>query len=178
MKFIRSRSVVFSFIASSAIGLFLAQSFAADEKKPAAAQGQVDSIVKSYLVVQKALAADKTEGVSEELAKIHTAATALTESGDAKIKEQAKALAGHSDVKVKDLKGARVSFKPLSADVIALVQILPPSAEVAPELYEVNCPMVKANWLQPSKDVANPYMGSEMLDCGKIEKKIASAEKK
>src|SRR5437867_4353415 len=170
MKLITPRNVILSF-AIGAMVIVLAHANAADEKKPAA-QGQVDSIVKSYLVVQKALAADKTEGVSDELAKIHTAATALTESSDAKMKEQAKALAGHSDVKVKDLKGARAAFKPLSTDVIGLVQIMPQSAEIAPELYDVNCPMAKANWLQPSKDVANPYMGSEMLDCGKVEKKI------
>jgi Cu(I)/Ag(I) efflux system membrane fusion protein len=177
MSLVTRRNVIRSFIAVCALSLFSASIFAADDKKPAA-QGQVDSIVKSYLVVQKVLAADKTEGVSDELAKIHTAAAALAESSDGKLKEQAKALAGHSDVKVKDLKGARASFKPLSADVIALVQIMPQSAEIAPELYDVNCPMVRANWLQTSKDVANPYMGSQMLDCGKVEKKIASADKK
>ncbi len=171
------RNVIFCLIAVFALGLLAVPTFAADDKK-SAAQGQIDSIVKSYLVVQKALAADKTDGVSDELVKIHTAATALTESSDAKIKEQAKELVAHSDVKVKDLKGARATFKPLSTDVIALVQVMPPSAEIAPELYEVNCPMAKANWLQPSKDVANPYMGSQMLDCGKVEKKIASAERK
>ena len=176
MSLATRRNVIRSLVAVCALSVFSASIFAADDKKPA--QGQVDSIVKSYLVVQKALAADKTEGVSDELAKIHTAAAALAESSDGKLKEQAKALAGHSDVKVKDLKGVRASFKPLSTDVIALVQIIPQSAEVAPELYDVNCPMVKANWLQPSKDVANPYMGSQMLDCGKVEKKIASADKK
>jgi len=177
MSFATRRKVFFSFITVFALGLLSAPIFAADDTKPVA-QGQVDSIVKSYLVVQKALAADKTEGVSDSLAKIHTAAAALAESSNGKLKEQAKALAAHSDVKVKDLKGARAAFKPLSTDVIALVQIMPQSAAIAPELYDVNCPMVKANWLQPSKDVANPYMGSEMLDCGKVEKTIASAQKK
>jgi len=171
------RNVIVSFIAVFALILLSASIFAADDQK-SAAQGQVDSIVKSYLVVQKALAADKTDGVSDELTKIHSAAMGLAESSDGKLKDQAKALAAHSDVKVKDLKGARASFKPLSNDVIALVQIMPQSASIAPELYDVNCPMVKANWLQPSKDVANPYMGSQMLDCGRVEKTIASAEKK
>ena len=177
MSLATRRKVIFSFIGIFALGLLSKPIFAADDKKPAI-QGQVDSIVKSYLVVQKALAADKTDGVSDELGKIHTAAAALADSSDGKLREQAKALAAHSDVKVKDLKGARASFKPLSNDAIALVQIMPQSASIAPELYDVNCPMVKANWLQPSKDVANPYMGSEMLDCGKVEKTIASAEKK
>ncbi len=169
--------VIFSFIAVFALGLLSAPIFAADDKEPAA-QGQIDAIVKSYLVVQKSLAADKSEGVSDALAKIHTAATALSESSDGKLKDQAKSIAGHSDAKVKDLKSARAAFKPLSADVIALVQLMPQSAEIAPELYDVNCPMAKANWLQTPKDITNPYMGKEMLDCGSIEKKITPAEKK
>jgi len=168
--------VILSFIAVFVLGIVSTPMFAADDK--AGAQGQVDAIVKSYLIVQKALAADKTEGVSDEIAKIHTAATALADSSDGKLKEQSKAIAGHSDVNVKDLKAARAAFKPLSTDVIALIQIMPQSAEVAPELYDVNCPMAKANWLQLSKDVANPYMGSQMPDCGRVEKKIASADKK
>jgi len=177
MSLATHRNVIGAFIAVILFGFVCAPTFAADDTK-AGAQGQVDAIVKSYLVVQKALAADKTDGVSNEIAKIHTAATALADSSDGKLKEQAKMLAGHSDVKVKDLKGAREAFKPLSSDVIALVQIMPQSAQVAPELYDVNCSMARANWLQPSKDVANPYMGSEMLDCGKVERKIASADKK
>src|SRR5258706_7164508 len=171
------RSLIVCSIGLFALGLLSAPVFAADEKNPAT-QKQVDAIVKSYLVVQKSLAADKSEGVSDALAKIHTAATALSESSDGKLKDQAKSIAGHSDARVNDLKSARAAFKPLSADVIALVQIMPQSAEISPELYDVNCPMAKANWLQTSKDITNPYMGKDMLDCGSIEKKITPAEKK
>ncbi|MFI5377725.1 MAG: hypothetical protein ACHRHE_00345 [Tepidisphaerales bacterium] len=35
--------------------------------------------------------------------------------------------------------------------------------------------MAGANWLQASQDVANPYYGKSMLDCGKIERKIEAA---
>ena len=79
MSLAARHNVIFSFIAVFALGLLSAPMFAADDKKPAA-QGQVDSIVKSYLVVQKSLAADKTDGVSDELAKIHTSAAALADS--------------------------------------------------------------------------------------------------
>jgi len=32
--------------------------------------------------------------------------------------------------------------------------------------HEAYCPMVKASWLQASKDINNPYMGKSMLTCG------------
>ncbi len=80
MNLAARHNVIVSFIAVFALGLVSAPIFAAGDKEPAA-QGQIDAIVKSYLVVQKSLAADKSEGVSDALAKIHTAATALSESG-------------------------------------------------------------------------------------------------
>jgi len=176
MKFINPRNAFLCF-AIGAMAVLLVHAYAADEKKPSA-QGQVDSIVKSYLVVQKSLSADKIEGITDELGKIRSAVALLSESSDGKVKEQAKAIQKHADVKVKDIKAAREMFKPLSTDVIALAQLMPPAAAVAPELYEATCPMAKANWLQASKEITNPYMGKEMLDCGSIEKKIAPAEKK
>ena len=177
MNVFSSRNMILCLIALGATGFGLSRAFAADEKKPTTPQGQVDAIVKSYLVIEKSLTTDKTDGVSDELSRMRAAATALGE-GDAKVKDQAKAIAGHADAKPKDIKAARATFKTLSADITSLVQVMPPSAQVAPELYEVNCPMAKANWLQPTKDIANPYMGSEMLDCGKVERKVAPADKK
>jgi hypothetical protein len=171
------RNMIGCFLAVAGLSM-AAFAFAAEEKKASTPQDRVDAIVKSYLAVQQLLAKDKFEGVTDELGKIRSAATALSESNDAKVKEQAKAIEKHSDVKVKDIKAARELFKPLSTDVIALAQLMPPAAGVVPELYEATCPMAKANWLQASKDITNPYMGKEMLDCGEIQKKIAPAEKK
>src|SRR5436190_16485242 len=146
MNLFSSRNMILCLTALGAIGFGLSRAFAADEKKPATPQGQVDAIVKSYLVIEKSLTTDKTNGVSDELSKMHMAAMALSETGDAKVKDQAKAIVSHADAKPKDIKAARATFKTLSADVTSLVQVMPPSAEVAPELYEVNCPMAKANW--------------------------------
>jgi hypothetical protein len=35
-------------------------------------------------------------------------------------------------------------------------------------VYQVYCPMKKANWLSSSKEIKNPYFGSAMLTCGKV----------
>ena len=142
-----------------------------NERAPAVRQ-HVDSVAKSYLTVQKLLAQDKMDGVGAELKKIRDAAAALAESGKGEVQAQAKTLAKHADVQPKNLKDARAAFKPLSSAVIGLVKVVPPSAEAAPELYEATCPMAKANWLQETKEIRNPYMGQEMLECGSVERKI------
>jgi hypothetical protein len=150
---------------------------AAEAAKPAATpQAQVNTIVKSYLAVQKLLAADKTDGVAAKMKTLAQSATALGEkAADGKVKEQAAAVAKAAGAEPKNLKQTREAFKGLSAAVIALVQVAPPTAEASPVLYQATCPMVKASWLQGSKEIANPYMGSEMLECGEVQKKIEAA---
>jgi hypothetical protein len=159
------------------VSLAVATPAAVEAAKPAATpQAQVNAIVKSYLAVQKLLAADKTDGVAAEMKTLAQAATALGEkSADDKVKEQVKAVAKAAGAEPKDLKQTREAFKGLSTAVIALVQVAPPTAEVSSVLYQATCPMVKASWLQGSKDIANPYMGSQMLDCGEVQKKIEAA---
>lgn len=147
----------------------------AQEGQVPAVQQHVDSVARSYLLVQGLLAGDKLEGVGAEFKKIRDAAAALSESGEGEVAAQAKTVTKHADVRPKDLKEARTAFKPLSAAVIGLVKVVPPSANVAPELYEATCGMAKANWLQSSKELANPYMGQKMLKCGSIERKIGPA---
>src|ERR1051325_10118961 len=112
------------------IGTFVCAARGANKEKTITEQKQVDLIVRSYLNVQQLLAQDKLEGVPGELAKIDDAAQGLSASGDAKVQEHAKAIVKHADVKPKDLKEARAAFKPLSADLIGLVQIVPASDDV------------------------------------------------
>ncbi len=59
-------------------------------------------------------------------------------------------------------------FRDLSVGVIAIVDLAAPEASV----HVAHCPMAKASWLQRSKDVANPYYGSEMLTCGTIDRTV------
>jgi hypothetical protein len=156
------------------LGGFVSTASAADK----AGQAHVDAVVKSYLAVQKSLAGDKVDGVGAELAKIRDAAATLAKnSADAKVKEQGQAVAKAAEGEAKDLTKTREAFKGLSSAVIALVQTVPPSADASPALYEASCPMAKAHWLQPSKEIVNPYMGKEMLGCGEVEKKIEPGAK-
>jgi Cu(I)/Ag(I) efflux system membrane fusion protein len=58
-----------------------------------------------------------------------------------------------------NIQTAREAFKALSLMAEQLV--------VGDKTYTVMyCPMAKADWVQTSKDVKNPYYGKAMLTCG------------
>ncbi len=66
----------------------------------------------------------------------------------------------------------REHFKTLSKDVMDMVAITGNDAT----LYQQFCPMYDKGsaWLSMEKDIKNPYYGSKMMTCGKVEKEIKS----
>ncbi|MBJ7882605.1 DUF3347 domain-containing protein [Gelidibacter salicanalis] len=64
----------------------------------------------------------------------------------------------------------REHFKTLSKDITDLVAITGTKST----LYEQFCPMYDKGsaWLSTSNEVKNPYYGSKMLKCGKVQKTI------
>ncbi len=47
-----------------------------------------------------------------------------------------------------------------------------PQTKPAEALTQIYCPMVKADWIQVGDNVANPYTGQEMSDCGQVRQKL------
>jgi len=45
-------------------------------------------------------------------------------------------------------------------------------AEKAGDCLIMTCPMARADWIQTTATVANPYYGSQMLRCGTIKKTV------
>ncbi len=88
---------------------------------------------------------------------------------------EAKAITGNSKDELlkhvgkiaesKDLKSQRGNFADLSADMIVLAKKSKLSTD---PIYQMYCPMKKANWLSSSSSVKNPYFGNAMLTCGKV----------
>ncbi len=121
----------------------------------------VQAVFDNYIQVQGALAQDSIEGVGGMAATM-----AKSIRGDSmkmlspKVAEQAEALA-----QAKDLESARTAFKALSESLIAYVK-----EQKVPDgtYYEAYCPMAKASWLQKSGELENPYMGKQMLRCGRF----------
>lgn len=137
-----------------------------------AEQAQVDAMVASYLDLRQLLATDQLDGVAEELVAVRDAAQPLTKSDEAQVKTLAQDIVDRAAAQPDDLEEARETFDGISVALIELVQVTPPSDAVADTLYVAYCPMVEASWLQATEELANPYMGQKMLECGEVKKTI------
>lgn len=108
-------------------------------------------LLPAYVKIADALAAD-------DLIAAKTAATALSEQADVTnqfpIAKQAGAVA-----KAADLAAARDAFKTLSLSI-------EPLAAGEQGYVVMTCAMAKADWVQASTEVKNPYLGKAMQSCG------------
>lgn len=110
-------------------------------------------LLDNYLEVSRALAND-------DLANAKTTADSLAQKAHSAGKH---ALAEHAAklAAAQTIADAREALKGVSHCAIEL-------AEGLPGYYVMTCPMAKADWLQKTKDVENPYMGKAMLKCGGV----------
>ncbi|MFA5057158.1 MAG: hypothetical protein WC485_03520 [Opitutaceae bacterium] len=60
-----------------------------------------------------------------------------------------------------DLGSARNAFKVLSHEAVAL-------ARQQGGYFIMTCPMAQADWVQSTREVANPYFGKDMPTCGAL----------
>jgi Cu(I)/Ag(I) efflux system membrane fusion protein len=134
-------------------------------------QPHVDRVVTAYLAITQRLAGDSSENVGASLDRLRSAAAALSrapESGHALMATAADVLAA-TPLGAMEIEPLRETWQELSRAVIALVEIAPPTDAVAPQIVRAYCPMVSAPWLQTEMDLRNPYYGSSMLRCGRID---------
>lgn len=127
----------------------------------------LQSALNKYIQIQSALAGDSLKGVSEAASEISGIAKASGGIVLEAVVNQAGTLA-----KTTDIKAAREAFKPLSA---TLIKELSAQRSISGQYYEAFCPMANASWIQTGKEVANPYYGAGMLNCGEIRKAFGGA---
>ncbi len=112
-------------------------------------------MLEAYIEIATALSKD-------DLAAAQKAAASIPEHDEeSSLAKPAEALS-----KAKTIGEARKVFQTLSKKAIKM-------AKKREGFYVMHCPMVKGgggDWLQTSKEVANPYMGSRMSGCGGIKK--------
>jgi len=138
----------------------------------------MSEISKDYIGVQKILAADKTEGVNDLAGKMLTKidqldaknATGEHASKYADMPKQLKSSALNLK-KAKNIKSMRTAFGDMSKPMAMWTSLNKPA-----DTYVVYCPMAKKSWLQDSDEVANPYYGSAMSECGEIVSSPANAK--
>lgn len=140
----------------------------------------VAAIVGHYMHIKNALANDNGKDAADGGKAMTTAITALDKSlftPDQKkvfddiqedLQEHAEYISKSSD----NIKYQREHFAMMSEDAYMLVKAF----GAAQPIYHDHCPMYNdgkgAMWLSETKEIKNPYYGSEMITCGKVEELI------
>lgn len=141
---------------------------------PAVIAAQVDYLMEHYLALQKRFASDSTREVAlHALGLVGAADEILRHADDPEARlppqffESVRALrAAALQTNGKDLAADRVTFVDLGAAMKRVIEHVRPSREKFSTLYLFHCPMTKGDWLQTSKEMANPFYGFAMLKCG------------
>lgn len=138
----------------------------------------ISPIIDAYIQIKNGLVADNKEDAAKGGEVMLTAFSNFDISklsGETKkeymeIYESAKEQAEH--IVKSPIDHQREHFETLSTDVNDLIALL----GTEKTLYQVFCPMANggkgAIWLSEFKDIKNPFYGSKMMTCGKIQKQI------
>jgi len=137
-------------------------------------RSQLRQLVKPYLAISQALAADDPKSASVAVAELHQSITVIdAQSLTGKAAERwTSELNSLSNItarlsKANDLGTLRSAFALLSDELLTLQRTfgLPNSDQ----LFELHCPMAfdgrGASWIQIDDAVRNPYYGASMLKC-------------
>jgi Sec-independent protein translocase protein TatA len=137
---------------------------------------KAEAILSDYFNLKDALVGDDAKKAAEAGSTLGASLKAFNKSSYTK--EEQKELTDiiedateHAEHIVKSPIGhQREHFKTLSKDISDMVEI----TGTKNTLYEQFCPMYDKGsaWLSTSDEVRNPYYGSKMLKCGKVQKTI------
>ncbi|WP_339666642.1 DUF3347 domain-containing protein [Maribacter arcticus] len=135
-----------------------------------------EAILSDYFNLKDALVADDNEKgkelglvLTKSLQELDVSSFSDSEQNELKdIIEDANEHAEH--IGESDINHQREHFKILSKDITDMVAIT--GTEIT--LYEQFCPMYDGGtaWLSTKEEVRNPYYGSQMLTCGKVQREI------
>jgi len=140
---------------------FLQKGFAQDNSKT--------ELLQSYYDIKNALVEGNANTASMKAAEFKKTLNGI----DSKIINEAtrdallKDAGGISDSKsIKDQREHFVSFSTNMYDLAKAVKL------TEDPVYYAYCPMKKAHWLSSQPAIKNPYYGTAMLTCGKVEESL------
>lgn len=131
-----------------------------------------NQLLKSYLDIEDALVASNVNDAKTAMAKMQKEALQLLPKATGNVpQKELKFLAARLEVygKSESIEDVRAGFEKISNSMILLAEQKVFGSET---LYVVHCPMKKANWLDDTNTVKNPYYGKSMLTCGSVKKTI------
>lgn len=138
----------------------------------------INEIVSDYLKLKNALIKDDTKGAASAGKTLYATFNKVNPNSiDAKLKKEyldiaddAKEHAEHIGDNSGKIDHQREHFAMLSKDINDLIKAF----GTKQKLYQDYCPMYNdgkgAIWISETKDIKNPYYGSQMLTCGSIKK--------
>ena len=137
---------------------------------------KAEAVLADYFMLKDALVGDDTKKAAQAGTKLMASLKAFNTKSYTKdeqselidIVEDATEHAEH--ISDSPIDHQREHFKTLSKDITDMVAI----TGTKNTLYEQFCPMYDKGsaWLSASNEVRNPYYGSKMLKCGKVQKTI------
>lgn len=150
------------------------------QAKPADLKTSVNAVVKSYLDIKNALAADNSKAANDA-AKQFTAALKEIQPDqmDTKQKDTWQKYGeklrydGEHISESTEIAHQREHFGSLSANLYAVLRTFKDND--AP-LYQQYCPMEKKTWLSEQSAIKNPYLGKKMPDCGVTKETLKAAK--
>lgn len=141
------------------------------------AAASIHQVVQHYLHVKNALAnddageaVDGAAAIAETMHKLDKSLlTAEQKPAYDAIEESLKEDVEQISKKSDDIKSQRFHFSTMSDAMYNLVR----NFGAGRPIYHDHCPMFNENkgaiWLSETKEIKNPYYGSEMLTCGKLQ---------
>ena len=139
--------------------------------------GNSQAVLNDYFNLKDALVSDdnaKAKALGATLAKTLRSldiSSNYSESQKDDLKDIIEDAIEHAEhISESDIAHQREHFKVLSKDMTDMVAI----TGTDKKLYEQFCPMYDGGtaWLSMNEDIKNPYYGSKMLTCGKVQKEI------
>ena len=169
---INSKAIAKLLFIPAFIFVFTTQSFA----RKGTATNQLANVLNLYYDVKDALVASDGAAASKKATTLLNAikgidASQLTPTETkafTPLQEKLSFDARHIS-EVQDVAHQREHFATLSTNMYTLAKAVKISTG---PVYEAYCPMKKSYWLSKDKEIKNPYYGSQMLTCGKVEKTI------
>lgn len=146
----------------------------------------VSELVATYFNLQRALATDSTGEATKSAQGLAGLATKMKDASNANPQgafllqsiQETLTSSLQSIIDTDSLAQQRIGFKSVSA---AMEQLVASFGEgLSQSIYKAHCPMAfndqGADWLQPNKEILNPYFGSKMLKCGEIKEQLTGAK--
>ena len=137
---------------------------------------KAEAVLNDYFMLKDALVADNTKMAAQAGSKLAASLKAFDKSSytvgqKEELTDIIEVAIEHAEhIAKSDIGHQREHFKSLSKDISDMIAITGTKGT----LYEQFCPMYDggSTWLSTSNEVRNPFYGSKMLKCGKVQKTI------